>query len=755
MAALATLAAPPGDDHAATAATDLEAVDAIGRLYVEHLDAEDVSAGGAVWFVEMVTSAARLLASAPERPPPEWWSAQIAETRRTLEIEDGGTIDLVPLPTGDPEMDERIARAASAGPLPVSPARLFALRYRGQCRAYFAALIGDVAELHAELRELDGITRWTGGTATDHGPLLALAADVFAASEIAPALAWGALERVTLPGVFAELHGHFPTLSGTGAHEASDALRSALASAIREHAATLAEATGWRAAAEDFKRRQGEVKRRRAMEHGGGRRGRPRLPPRSTLGEMAAELAEAREAFYGWALRPDDTGTMLATDAAFAAHLRTLGASGAKLASSVGTSSAGRWRALEAGGNRNEALALWIDPTAQPWGVRWLGTLGVALWNDVVLPAHEREAKAKPHRTATVAGYAAIPKAIAGTSWAIGSEGVTGVEIDGDRYGYEPRVAVHVANRTAALPKTYALLGPEHASRPHQTVLALGHGEREPEVFPLAAADSAGAGLISTLAAKAQILLLADPKVRAGGLATKTVGEFRRELFPNATRRRARDDTATIDAFHELGSLWLVNPFDGNMVRLWDVAPAVRRLADGTPDPEAEIWAGLSKTFEQALIRHAGAFAGEFLVNISGAMGIPNNRPLWLRLYLRAAAEWNAAFVPGSGAYNPRTHPFRPLEAHAAGVNAYSPAVAEYLAATAAGRRKLATARKELPKQQRAVRDAWDALMDRGLIGAVEQKGRGRGVQYRPAPPEAYLEAWRQARRRGARPNEG
>jgi hypothetical protein len=132
---------------------------------------------------------------------------------------------------------------------------------------------------------------------------------------------------------------------------------------------------------------------------------------------------------------------------------------------------------------------------------------------------------------------------------------------------------------------------------------------------------------------------------------------------------------------------------------------------------------------------------------------LPNTNPRPLRYYLRAAADWNAAFdAKTGGRFEPRALRPSTLEQMAIRANSLPPTAVEYLQRQR-GRRgasapRSSTARSALATALGAAERDVDELHAAGLV-VVDKAGRDG---YRLSPPGAYLEAWEETRKHGARP---
>jgi hypothetical protein len=330
--------------------------------------------------------------------------------------------------------------------------------------------------------------------------------------------------------------------------------------------------------------------------------------------------------------------------------------------------------------------------------------------------------------------------------------------IKGDHYTQAPRLI----EEAALLPKSWALLPADHQRRPHQTALPVDTGQSTPPppdaepVEALALAVTSHQGYVMTTgAAKLALLLLASPEVRTGQLAKATLGELSALTRPDLKRIRARDHEATARSLDELRGLFVFLP-DGTKVQVFDVqSPSTPQ--DATPDMLLHY--GLTGTFVRTLAmanrgdlkgpRLTGhEYRGEFLINLTGAMRLPNNKPPLLRYYVRFASHWNASFTSG-GAFDESKMQGRTLDDWAAIANALSPAVVEYLTVKRSQQNTF-DRRSQLSIERRHARDDLTLLEKKyGLIRLEQQ-----GDLWKPLPPEEYLEAWKHFRTHGGRFNQ-
>jgi hypothetical protein len=447
------------------------------------------------------------------------------------------------------------------------------------------------------------------------------------------------------------------------------------------------------------------------------------------------------------ALRADSTGSMLWLDAVFADLLESFGNRGAEQAKRV------RQKSREAWAAQKELSWLWVD-LQSPTGTKWVDLLADSLWLDRVHAQTERRGAARPFSISSVrvegGSYVKMPKTMASLSWAFGAPGTRAVEIDGDSYALEPSAATDAL----LLPRTYPLFSmlEGHERRPHQTVLPL---EAEETALPVAIVNAAQYA-ITPLASKVALLVLAADDVKRGHMQSLSLSDLVRRLHPTAKRFQARELAAAENALRELRRIVAILP-DGRDVALFDTAAFDPSLVAGTgPSANVMVTWGLTRTFLDILARgvtggrlKGNEFNGDFLINIDGAMRIPNKRPGMLRVYVRLAAHWNAYSIPGSGgAFDASRMPAYTIDRLATMANSYSAGVVEYLQAN--DRKALkASKRVQLSKERKSIRDDIEALEEMNLL-RVEKAHRD---EIRLLPPGAHHAAWEQMRKGGSRPD--
>lgn len=440
-----------------------------------------------------------------------------------------------------------------------------------------------------------------------------------------------------------------------------------------------------------------------------------------------------------------DGSAPLWLDEALADYLDGLGTTEAAKASKAVRRKAGeRVKAYTAGGSALDWLEPWLSdlPDGEA-GVMFVGALPAVrnlarfVWLDEVRPA----LSAPPHRVeaVSVAGdhYAKMPKVVAPVSWGFGAPGIAAVEVDGNAYAEAPTLA-------KLIPRTWALLPADYAKRPHQTMLALELDEAA--ALPVMVADAQGY-VLSPQAAKLALVMLASEGVRRGGLHAADVGTLTRWTRPEAPRIRARDYETTAKALEELNRLWLYLP-DETRVKLFDLQ--LPRTPDAARADMVLRW-GLSGTLRAALeegirgpMLDGREYNGEFLINLTGAMRLPNTEPALLRYYMRAAADWNNACSAGSfDAERVKAHT---RERWAVLANALPRGAAEYLAAKKGHRAATSSRRAELSKARAAAAEHLERLAEEYGLAKLEKVGRDG---FRLLPTSEHLEARDKARAKG------
>lgn len=464
---------------------------------------------------------------------------------------------------------------------------------------------------------------------------------------------------------------------------------------------------------------------------------------------LADEVAKVpREA------RKLDGSAPLWLDEALARYLEGLRTEEAKEAAQEWRESAHQAaRRYQSNGDAIEWLRPWLaERPAGETGWEFVGALPAVqnlaqfVWFDEVRPTLEAPPPFRRFSVELVTengdDYAKVTKAGASFSWAMGAPTERVVEIDQHRYAIAE--GVHVRK---LVPQSYALLPQTYAGQPHAMQLPLGFESEESAPLAVSVAHSVRRQLLSMAAAKIAVLALASPTVRAGIPSTATLRWLTEWIHPGATRYQARDFRATAKALVELRGLHAFLP-DGRNVPVFEIATV--------PDPETA-WAEMPVDIALGVLFRAYAvpkepspMRGEFLINLTATMALPNTEPALFRYALRFAAAWNAAANPAKGGeFDPNRMHGRTCEEWALLANALPPSAIERIKAKQ-GRRTLPKwERDELSKALGSVRKHFDELADRRMV-----KWHKRGAVWVPLPPEAYVEAWHQLRKGAGRRSE-
>ena len=349
----------------------------------------------------------------------------------------------------------------------------------------------------------------------------------------------------------------------------------------------------------------------------------------------------------------------------------------------------------------------------------------------------EKETAARPLRVPSIhikgQDYAYLPKVAAGMSWALGGPGVklSAVQMDGHDYKPAPALAA------AIVPASYALLPADHANRPHQTVFPIDL-TGEDDAPPLAVAVvGATQYAITPAAGKLSLYILAAAMGEQGGLLRTSIKDLTERINPQARRLNPEHYKTAGKGLWKLQTLRLYLP-NGWADRVFYIPRAPWK--DLTPDEyETPLVIGLDPHFSRTLadVRTVAgnAYAGAFLIDITGAMSLPTIRPSLLRLYTRAASHWNAYWKPGTaGEPDPGRIPTLPARRWAAMTNYLPPS------AVKGSRRKMSESIHEL------IKDA-ERLAALGLLKIAKLDRE----EVRLLPPDVYLEAWHAARAGAAR----
>jgi len=452
-------------------------------------------------------------------------------------------------------------------------------------------------------------------------------------------------------------------------------------------------------------------------------------------GQLAEEVRERVSALHR------DFGTMRSlplSRKAAEAHVRALDETLAKHLEGIGTNGGDAARDVRTKAPKrvadNQRWRLW-QPLAE--GERYVQLLALALWRDRL----EQESK-RQNIEVLNPGYAKMPKMTASVSWAFGG---AAIEVDGSQYVQEPGFAEKVL-----MPRTAPLLIDSPSCGPEQASLPLGAPDQlsEDQPFAVAVANATQWGAISPLGSKLALLTLAEERAWKGMFVAGTAEQFAKLAYPASKRIQPRELTNVGAAFHELGKL-IFYLHDYTKVRPFDTrSPAA--AAHVTRDMPLGI--GLGSAFRQAVGQMLtgkghGAFGGAFVLNLSGALALPNNQPSKLRHLVRASAAWNAAYGDWrKGGYDDARLPWHDLDQWAKLTNCYPIGVVEYLAARGEERRKLSNRRVVLgAKRKELLRDI-EELADKYRLVRIEKRSSKGADEYRLAPPEEWLEAWARIR---------
>jgi hypothetical protein len=388
---------------------------------------------------------------------------------------------------------------------------------------------------------------------------------------------------------------------------------------------------------------------------------------------------------------------------------------------------------------------LWLN-LENPFQPTWLNVLLDVLWRDVVRPRLAREQEARPFSIQCVQdrhgdSHAKLPKYAAGVSWAFGGYGVEyKVEVDGDEYRRAPGIAVRTL-----IPKTYALLPADHARKPHQTSLPL--DIHEETALPITITNATYYDGFSTVAGKLALLFFANGTIRQGNLVPLTLLELAKQTHPNVKRIKRPQLEAAGLGLRGLRGVGLYLP-NGKNVQIFDIE--IPWSEEALRSPDLQYFVGLQKTFLNTLndtrIEGVGnAYGGEFLMNMTGAMRLPNNKPALLRYITRATAHWNAAFNPISKRFDEnKLRAYEPQE-WAIQNNSLAPDAIEYLRSN----RKRGS-RNVLSNDLRTVRDYLDELVEDHKLIKLKPVG---SKAYKILPPDSWKYAWEQCRKGAARPH--
>lgn len=397
-------------------------------------------------------------------------------------------------------------------------------------------------------------------------------------------------------------------------------------------------------------------------------------------------------------------------------------------------------------------LCLCLNEKAGPAG-DWLRLLAVAWVKERAENENERlerEGNARALDSAPrvlVRGreYGRLPKVAAGMSWAFGGGfHLQAVEVGGKQYAPAPDLAI--LPRSVVVPAGYSLLPADHADRPHQAILPLDiTGADDAPPLPVALTDATQYA-IAPAAGKLGLLIMAAAWAGKGKLHKTTLRELTAAINPTAAKLFGSHYDTVTRGLKDLDGLRLVLP-NGLAYRVFECPVTWREL---TPQEyDTALFVGLTRTFEKtlaAIAETAGkSYKGDFLIDLTGAMALPTRRAGLLRQYIRACAFWNSQWKPGTnGEPDPDRVPEVAAERWAGMTNYLTPTAAEYLRGKGKGdRRRLSDSVKE------TLSDA-AYLEGRGLVRLERADRKAIKILW----PEAYMEAWREARKGAARMNQ-
>ena len=425
---------------------------------------------------------------------------------------------------------------------------------------------------------------------------------------------------------------------------------------------------------------------------------------------------------------PPTTDGLMLIDAAFVSVLEKIGDKGREFAAEM------RKSVPQAALENGTSWYGWLPSMRPVEPPRRLDMLAKAVWCDLVEPDSRR-----PDIEVGTPGYVKIPKMTAGVSWAFGGPAI---EVDGSQYVQEPGFAEKVL-----MPRTAPLLIDSPPRGPEQASLPLGLRDEEDQPFAVAVTNATQWGAISPLGSKIALLALADERAWKGMFIAGTAERFVQLAYPLSKRIQPRELESVGAAFHELGKL-IFYLHDCTKVRPFDTRSPT---SVGSVSRDMQLGVGLGNAFRHAVGQMLtgkghGAFGGAFVLNLSGALSLPNNQPAKLRHLVRASAAWNAAYGDRKGGFNEARLPWYDLDQWAKLTNAYPVGVVEYLAARGDERRKLSNRRAVLgTKRKELLRDIEELADKYGLVRVEKRSSKGTS-QYRLAPPKEWLEAWAQIR---------
>jgi len=227
---------------------------------------------------------------------------------------------------------------------------------------------------------------------------------------------------------------------------------------------------------------------------------------------------------------------------------------------------------------------------------------------------------------------------------------------------------------------------------------------------------------IDLAGSKIALLALGNPHVLSGGIGAITAKDLAITIHAGQPYRGRMLGT-TVAGLSGLRRLMVYMP-DGTRSQMF----SIRDVADPKDvKPEMELGLALDRHFHEAAWAafkgRGSTWSGSFVLDITGAMAIPMNRPELLRLHVRASVRANAAFCYSTGAFDREKLNFESLTEIAARINAIDAQAAELLAANGKLPRSTKWIRVKASEQRRKVRENMEDLEGRGLW-TVDKQGR-------------------------------
>jgi hypothetical protein len=352
-----------------------------------------------------------------------------------------------------------------------------------------------------------------------------------------------------------------------------------------------------------------------------------------------------------------------------------------------------------------------------------------ALWHDRI----------KRTRKMQVNSHCKMPKHVGGIiPWAAGAPAV---ELDGSQF----RLTANAPTKIFG-PRSLALL-PDglDLNRAHTAILPLDfEHDANPEAQLALAMVNPVQVALNTAGSKIALLALGDPHVLSGGIATASAKEWASRIHTGQRYQGYMLKTAA-EGLTSLRSIMLYLP-DGTRVQMFSIRDVVDPKA---VKPDMEFAVALDRQFQevvwQAFRGRGTTWCGSFLLDVTGAMALPMNRPELLRLHVRASVVANSAFSYKTAAFDPTKLKFESLTEIAARINSIDAHAAELLTANGKLPRSSGWTAVKTSEQRRKIRENMEQLEGRGLW-TVDKQGRDR---FRLLPTEKYLDAWSGIRRHG------